>query len=76
MSTDIVPVEKKVEIVNRRPFRQHSDSTRPVLFLTEAEVTAIAVAMVPTSATPGLGEVLREAGINLTGRCCETGYLC
>jgi len=42
MGTDLIPVERKAEIVNKTPYRQHSDGTRPVSFLTESEVTAMA----------------------------------
>ncbi|MDO9333184.1 MAG: tyrosine-type recombinase/integrase [Dehalococcoidales bacterium] len=41
-STDVVIVEKKAEKVNITPYRQQSDATRPVSFITEAEVGAMA----------------------------------
>ncbi len=42
MSTDMVPVGEVVRKVDRTPYRQHSDGTRPVSFITEYEVTAMA----------------------------------
>jgi integrase/recombinase XerD len=42
MNTELVPFEKSVEIVNKRSYRQQSDSTRPVSFLSESEVNAMA----------------------------------
>ena len=42
MGTELIPVEKKAEIVNKTSYRQHSDNTRPVSFLTESEVNAMA----------------------------------
>jgi len=42
MSTELIPVEQKAEIVNKRAYGQHSDNTRPVSFLTESEVTSMA----------------------------------
>jgi len=44
MSTELIPIDKNTQIVNKMPYRQHSDSTRPVSFLTEAEVNALAAA--------------------------------
>lgn len=41
-STDMVPVIEKGGIVDRTPYRQHSDGTRPVSFIAESEVTAMA----------------------------------
>jgi len=42
MSTELVIVKENNRIVNKTPYRQHSDNTRPVSFLTELEVTAMA----------------------------------
>lgn len=42
MNTDIVVVGKKTEIVNKMSYSQHSDGARPVSFLTESEVNAMA----------------------------------
>ena len=42
MSTELIPVEQKAEIVNKTAYRQHSDNTRPVSFLTESEVASMA----------------------------------
>ena len=42
MSTEMIPVNQKTEIVDKTPYRQHSDNTRPVSFLTESEVNAMA----------------------------------
>lgn len=42
MATDMVPVDKNIEIVNKSPYRQHTDISRPVSFLTELELTAMA----------------------------------
>ena len=42
MSTELIQVEKKAELVNKTSYRQHSDNTRPVSFLTEGEVNAMA----------------------------------
>ena len=44
MSTELTPFDKKAEIVNKRAYGQHSDNTRPVSFLTESEVNAMAAA--------------------------------
>jgi integrase len=44
MSTELIPIEKNAEIVNKRAYRQHSDNSRPVSFLTESEVSAMATA--------------------------------
>jgi integrase/recombinase XerD len=41
-STDIVPVAEVVRKVDKTPYRQQSDGTRPVSFITEAEVSALA----------------------------------
>jgi integrase len=38
MSTDLVTIDKEAKIVNKIPYRQHSDSSRPVSFITESEV--------------------------------------
>jgi integrase len=42
MSTELIPSEKNTEIVYKKAYRQHSDGTRPVSFLTEGEVNAMA----------------------------------
>jgi len=44
MSTELIPIDKKAEIVNKRAYGQHSDNTRPVSFLSEVEVNAMAAA--------------------------------
>jgi integrase/recombinase XerD len=46
MDTDLVPLDKDSQIVNSSPIRQHrpssSDSTRPVSFISESELAALA----------------------------------
>jgi integrase/recombinase XerD len=44
MSTELAIVKQNNQIVNRTSNRQHSDNSRPVSFLTESEVTAMAEA--------------------------------
>ena len=42
MDTRLVIIKGNTQKVNTSPYRQHSDSTRPVSFLTEAEVNTLA----------------------------------
>ena len=42
MDTELIPIEQKAEIVNKTAYRQHSDNTRPISFLTESEVISMA----------------------------------
>ena len=42
MSTELIPISNNTEIVNKTPYRQHSDNSRPVSFLSEVEVNAMA----------------------------------
>ena len=42
MNTELAIVKQNSEIVNKKPYGQHSDNTRPVSFLTESEVNAMA----------------------------------
>ena len=42
MGAELIPIEQKAEIVNKTAYRQHSDNTRPVSFLTESEVASMA----------------------------------
>jgi len=42
MSTELAIVKQNSQIVNKTPYRQRSDNTRPVSFLTESEVMAMA----------------------------------
>jgi integrase len=44
MSTELIPISDNTGIVNKTSYRQHSDNTRPVSFLTESEVNAMAAA--------------------------------
>jgi hypothetical protein len=44
MSTELIPIGNNAEIVNKRAYGQHSDNTRPVSFLSEVEVNAMAAA--------------------------------
>lgn len=44
MSTELAIVKQNNQIVNRTSNRQHSDNSRPVSFLTESEVNAMAAA--------------------------------
>ena len=42
MGTELIPIANNTGIVNKTTYRQHSDNTRPVSFLTESEVLAMA----------------------------------
>ena len=42
MNTDLVTTNKNSEIVYKKAYRQYSEGTRPVSFLTEGEVNAMA----------------------------------
>jgi integrase/recombinase XerD len=71
MSTELIPIGNNAEIVNKRTYRQQSDSTRPVSFLSESEVKAMA-AVAKTMRAGDRNELMILVTFQLALRISET----
>jgi integrase/recombinase XerD len=71
MSTELIPIGNNAEIVNKRAYGQHSDNTRPVSFLSEVEVNAMAAAA-KTMRDGDRNELMILVTFQLASRISET----